>query len=323
MKKPTLIQGDFNLNSDLWDLQNYEHKLLADIWRSNFAQNGLSQTDMGITFVSFYTLSNGEKVESALDHVYSNDNKIFKNSKDQKLPNKMSDHQAIFSEIQMMQENEENKKPSYFMRRCWKNFNQSDFIKDLANQPWETVIDPKKSVDEQAASFDKIFKETLDRHAPLRKTKIRENYISGLSEKTKELIRERDTKRLEKNKCVDTRKDILVEKYRRCRNAVTSQIRRESKKATLQSIAESGNPSEYWRAAKRVTNSGSKPKINLMEDGTLIENEEQLSETFNKYFKEKIEKIESEIPEVEESHKSPGNKNGIQEASILTKTSHH
>ena len=103
-KKPTLIQGDFNLNSDLWDKHSYEHKSLADMWRSNFAQNGLSQTDMGITFVSFYTLSNGEKVESALDHVYSNDDKVFKNNKDQKLSNRMSDRQAIFSEIQMMQE---------------------------------------------------------------------------------------------------------------------------------------------------------------------------------------------------------------------------
>ena len=90
-KKPTLIQGDFNLNSDLWDQHNYEHKSLADMWRSNFAQNGLSQTDMGITFVSFYTLSNGEKVESALDHVYSNDDKVFKNNKDQKQPDCQKD----------------------------------------------------------------------------------------------------------------------------------------------------------------------------------------------------------------------------------------
>ena len=302
-KKPTLIQGDFNLNSDLWDQHNYEHKSLADMWRSNFAQNGLSQTDMGITFVSYYTLSNGEKVESALDHVYSNDDKVFKNNKDQKLPNRMSDHQAIFSEIQMMPGKEEKKKPSYILRRCWKNFNQSDFKKDLANQPWEAVINPSKNVNEQAETFDELLKNTLDEHAPLRKTKIRENYRSGLSEKTKELIRERDTKRLEKNKCVDTRKDVLEQKYRQCRNAVTSQIRRESKQATLQSIAESGNPSEYWRAAKRVTSCGSKPKLNLMEGGTLIENEEELSEIFNKYFKEKIEKIESEIPEVEEKAK--------------------
>ena len=299
--KPTLIQGDFNLNSDLWDEPSYENKHLSDVWRSNFTSNGLSQTDMGTTFVSFYTLSNGEKVKSALDHVYSNDEKIFKNNKDQKIPNSMSDHQAIFSEIRMMQGKEEKKEPSYFLRRCWKNFKESDFVKDLVNQPWEIVINPKKSVSEQAESFDNIFKETLDRHAPIRKTKIHDNFRDGLSEKTKQLILERDKKRSGSTKCSDiTRKEVLAQKYKRSRNAVISRIRTESKKAALKSIADSGNPSEYWRAAKKVSNSGTKPKVKLREGDALIENEEQLSEIFNKFFKTKIEKIESEIPEVEE-----------------------
>ena len=143
-KKPTLIQGDFNLNSELWNSPNYNEKNLSDIWRSKFAQNGLTQTDMGITFMSFYTLSNGEYVQSALDHVYSNDEKVFKNSREQKLPNSLSDHLAIYSEFHMSQGKQEKKLPSYFLRRCWKNFDQGDFMKDLTNQPWELVIDHKK-----------------------------------------------------------------------------------------------------------------------------------------------------------------------------------
>ena len=186
-----MIQGDFNLNSDLWDNSNYSEKSLSDIWRSKFAQNGLTQTDMGITYMSFYTLQNGEKAKSALDHVYSNDEKVFTCSKEQKLPNSLSDHLAIYSEFQMSQGKHENKRPNYFLRRCWKKFNQNDFMKDLTNQPWETVIDPKKTVHEQSQTFDQIFKETLDRHAPIRKTKIHDNFRDGLSETTKKLMRER------------------------------------------------------------------------------------------------------------------------------------
>ena len=49
----------------------------------------------------------------------------------------------------------------------------------------------------------------------------------------------------------------------------------QNKKAALKSIADSGNPSEYWRAAKKVSNSGTKPKVKLREGDALIENEEQ------------------------------------------------
>ena len=138
---------------------------------------------------------------------------------------------------------------------------------DLANQPWENVIDPKKTVSEQAKEFDKIVSDTLERHAPLIKSKIHEQFKKGLSEDTKRLIREREKWRRKLVKCKDpTRINFLGSKYRKIRNAVTSRIRKEAKRAVLDSIKESGNASEYWKAVSPIT----KNKVN--EILCLIEN---------------------------------------------------
>ena len=202
--------------------------------------------------------------------------------------------------MRLEQDKDQKKKDSYILRRSWKNFNNEDFIRDLANQPWQEVIDPKKTVHEQANEFDKILEETLERHAPLRRTKIRENFKKGLSENTKMLMQERENVRREQRHCKDesSRKEMAA-KHRKARNAVTSSIRKENKLATLQSIKESGNPSEYWKAAKSITKTDGPAKLKLIENGTTIEDEEILSSTFNSFFKEKIEKIEAEIPKLD------------------------
>ena len=295
-EKPLILIGDTNFDADQWDETNYRCKSLADVWRREIAWRGLVQYQLGVTYVSYYTKSSGKKVESALDHIYTNDTKTFTN--EFKLPNNgMSDHCPILCDMKLNKEKVQVKKDIYILRRSWKTFSNEKFIQDLANQPWQEVIDPKKTVHDQAHEFDRILEETLERHAPLRRTKVRENFRNGLSEKTKQLMKERDHLRHDVRKCKDdTKKEVLSIKLKKARNAVTSRIRKESKMATLKSLKESGNPSEYWKAAKNVTKSAGNPQLKLEEAGTTIDDEDLLSDTFNKYFKEKIEDIEKKIP---------------------------
>ena len=86
----TAIVGDFNLCMDKWNEKTYQWKTLSDYWINVLKENGLKYEEMGTTYESFYTLKNGNKVKSALDHVYHTNNSIFKESR--KLQNSMSDH---------------------------------------------------------------------------------------------------------------------------------------------------------------------------------------------------------------------------------------
>ena len=70
--------------------------------------------------------------------------------------------------------------------------------------------------------------------------------------------------------------------------------------ATINQINESGKPWEYWKNVKRITDPQSIQKMELMEDGILIKDEQKLSNIMCKYFKTKIEEIESNIPEIDE-----------------------
>ena len=53
----------------------------------------------------------------------------------------------------------------------------------------ELVINPKLNVHQAAQGIDNIMEYTLNRHARLRKVKIRPNFKKGLSIKTKALMR--------------------------------------------------------------------------------------------------------------------------------------
>ena len=117
----------------------------------------------------------------------------------------------------------------YTSRRTWNDYEEEAFLHDLINQAWERVIDVNKNVHQQAEAFNDIFESTLNRHAPLRKTKIRPHFIKGLSTKTKTLIKKRNRLRLQSSRCKDPlQKRALQSKFNKMRNSVTSSSIKEA-----------------------------------------------------------------------------------------------
>ena len=70
--------------------------------------------------------------------------------------------------------------------------------------------------------------------------------------------------------------------------------------ATINFIKKSGNPSDYWKAAKQITEPTSVRKMELVEDGVLIQDDLKISNIMCKFFKTKPEHIEQNIPVVDE-----------------------
>merc|ERR1711884_566076 len=95
--------------------------------------------------------------------------------------------------------------------------------------------------------------ETLERHAPLKKVKIRKFHRKGLSQATINLIKEREKARQNYKNANSEDKERVHIIYKIARNKVTAKIRRDQKLATINLIKESGKPWEYWKTVKNVT----------------------------------------------------------------------
>ena len=65
-----VVIGDANLCSQKWKESNYPHKLIANCLMDTLEQCGLTQKDVGETYLANHTQANGKVASSAIDHIY-------------------------------------------------------------------------------------------------------------------------------------------------------------------------------------------------------------------------------------------------------------
>ena len=76
--------------------------------------------------------------------------------------------------------------------------------------------------------FTKNMEEALNEVAPFKSFKVTSHYKFGLSEETKELMSKRDSTRESIKTSKSTEKAVLMEKYKKLRNLVTSKLRKQN-----------------------------------------------------------------------------------------------
>ena len=89
-----------------------------------------------------------------------------------------------------------------------KNFTQQKWLECLAGKQWED-LGRTEDINEMAEDFNKKIKEALDACAPWKNVKIRQYYKSGISEETKQLIRQRDDLRKSIHKSPNEKKCFM------------------------------------------------------------------------------------------------------------------
>ena len=107
-----------------------------------------------------------------------------------------------------------------------KNFTQEKWKQQLAMKDWEKIGETE-DVNEMAQHFNEQVIEALDECAPIKEMKVRQMYRDGLTDRTKAMIKERDRMRKEIKRSPNETK-VLHEKYKKMRNRVTQQIRKDT-----------------------------------------------------------------------------------------------
>ena len=109
--------------------------------------------------------------------------------------------------------------------RSWSN--HSNWNEVLASKDWNE-INLTQDLDEKVVAFNKLINESLDEVAPYKTFKVRTNHKFGLSEETKELMKNREHARKMIQKAESSQKQIWNEKYKKLRNVINAKIRKEN-----------------------------------------------------------------------------------------------
>ena len=212
--------GDFNKN-----LLN-DHKDAE--WENFTTSLGFSQLVCDPTRVT-------ETSSTLIDHIYTNLDENISRVHVCKIA--ISDHYAVFGNRKLNNCIKTNTHQT-ITYRSFKNFDETMFINDLHEVPWET-IEAFEDINEIVGVWNNMLLEVVNKHAPIKSHRIKRKYQpTWLTPQILDCIKER-------NKCKVSGK---MDEYRLLRNRVSKMID-SAKNETYQMKIEEGknDPRSVWK----------------------------------------------------------------------------
>ena len=96
----------------------------------------------------------------------------------------ISNHFLVFAVLNLKQP---KASPSYIITRSFKNYSSEKFANDISTIPWD-VLDLLPTVDEKLDAFNDLFLTCLDKHAPVKKIRIKHKACPFMTDDIKQLI---------------------------------------------------------------------------------------------------------------------------------------
>ena len=81
--------------------------------------------------------------------------------------------------------------PKIIEYHSYKRFDINAFNKDLENVPWH-IVDDKQNINDALFTWNKLFIDIVDEHAPMKKRRVKGVLLSWMNNKLSEMIRDRD-----------------------------------------------------------------------------------------------------------------------------------
>ena len=206
-----------------------------------------------------------ETSETLIDVILTSSETLIKSSGVQELT--ISDHFIVHCTLNLKSPKPQ---PVSITTRSYKNFNPEDFCDDVSKVPWDTVrlFD---HVDDQVSSFNKLFLEILDQHAPWKTFKAKYRKSRVMSPEIKELV-------LQRNNQLKIARQTLHqsdwEEYRILRRKVKATIRETEIVFVRNEISSNKeNKSSKWKTVRGCLNSSGRDSLPYTRDCSVIANE--------------------------------------------------
>ena len=166
-------------------------------------------------------------------------------------------------------------KPVYVSVRSLKHYNKDSFCEDISNVSW-SVINNFEDVNDCLNSFDLLFNEILDQHAPIRKVKVRTRPNPFVTEEIRGLIKTRDRWRKLARKTGDP---AAWSAYRNCKRDVKRELRMAQRSYVEQEIRKNTKDTgNMWKVIRTCIPKKSTGKKCFSSDDKSVAN------NFNQFF---------------------------------------
>ena len=263
-----IILGDMNCDVVKVDMASHTKHLCEIMDRFNFKQLITSPTRVT------------NSTSSLIDLIWTNEQE--KIGKASVIETALSDHYLVYCTVgkrPMSKENEHR----YKVGRNMSKVNTAKLKGDAAVVTWEEV----ESKDDVVGAYDLFEKKLLcllDKHAPVRKSRIKKKESPWINNEILMLIRQRNEqkKKAKKSSALDDWKS-----YKHLRNKVTACIRLAKKDYVTNSINEcNGQTGDIWKSLKCLMPQKQKSvKISHIEkDGHEIDDKSEIANSFNNHF---------------------------------------
>ena len=261
-----ILLGDFNVDYAKKQNNKMRRKLL-DFTRSVHLSQLIAESTR-VTEIS----------QSAIDLIFVDNHHGIENSG--MIPLSLIDHSLVYCTFKA---GIQKVPPKTFEYRSFKTYDVNAFTCDLKNVPWY-ILDNEENIDDVVLSWNKMFLEIADEHAPIKKCRLKGLSIPWLNSKLTEAMRDRD---YHNGKAMKTGSCYHWKMYKKLRNFVTRETKASKSLYYNNLIKESkGNTQKIWEAVNEASSRSSKslsPNC-IISDEVYYTDNKSTAEILNKYF---------------------------------------
>jgi len=194
-----------------------------------------------------------ETTSSLIDHVITNTPQHIIKSGVSHLG--ISDHSLIFTVRRLAQP---RGLPRIVESRRFNNFNEEDFLEDMRKNPWD-MMDIVDDPNEKLYIWQIMFLEVLDKHAPLRKKRVRNCEAPWL---TPQLKQEMFCRNHLKKQAINSGLSTSWQAYRIAKNKVNYKLDKAKRDFYVSNLDQSkGNPKRTWKLINNLLNRKTKNTV--------------------------------------------------------------
>ena len=182
--------------------------------------------------------------------------------------------------------------------RQLKNFNEDEFLRDLRMNEWNRVS-ILNNPNEMWNSWKHLLMSVIDKHAPLKTKRIRNNRSPWI---TNELVGEIHKRDFLKKKATSTNDPLIWKEFKDARNRVNNSIKKAKRKYFSEKLdASKCDTRKTWRLINELQSRQCKStKVSQIKSGhQVFTSPEDIAEAFNNHFTSIGQTLAREIPTVD------------------------